>query len=43
MLIDNKKFDLRIYVLITSTDPFIAYVNKEGLARFCTVDYVSPN
>ena len=43
LLVDNKKFDLRIYVLISSCEPYLAYVNEEGLARFCTVDYEPPN
>lgn len=43
MLIDNKKHDLRLYVLIASIDPFIAFINEEGLARFCVDDYENPN
>ncbi|XP_070542432.1 tubulin polyglutamylase ttll6-like isoform X4 [Ptychodera flava] len=42
-LIDNFKFDLRIYVLVTSCDPFRIFVHADGLARFATVKYQEPN
>lgn len=35
-LIDNLKFDMRIYVLIAGIDPLRIFVYEEGLARFAT-------
>jgi len=38
-LINNFKYDLRIYVLVTSFNPLKIYIYDNGLARFATGQY----
>ena len=38
-LINNFKYDLRIYIAVTSYDPLRIYMFREGLTRFATYQY----
>ena len=42
-LINNKKYDLRIYVLVTSFSPLRIYIYYNGLVRFATENYQKGN
>ncbi len=39
LLIDKFKFDMRIYVVMTSIHPLRIYIYDEGLVRFATTEY----
>ena len=48
LLLDRKKFDLRIYVMVTQIGSYpekkpIAFIADEGLVRLCTEDYTPPD
>lgn len=40
LLIKKRKFDIRLYVLVSSIEPMRIYMHSAGMARFCTHPYV---
>jgi tubulin polyglutamylase TTLL1 len=41
LLVGSKKFDLRIYVLVTNYRPLKVWLSSLGFARFCNTKYTS--
>lgn len=42
-LIAGYKYDLRLYVLVRSFNPLVAYIYDDGLVRFCSKTHVHYN
>lgn len=40
LIINSAKFDLRLYVYLTSLDPLRIYLYNDGLVRFASVPWV---
>lgn len=43
LLVNGYKFDCRVYLAITSSDPLVAYLYEDGLVRFATRPFEAPD
>eukprot|EP00698_Gefionella_okellyi_P001239 TRINITY_DN1115_c0_g1_i3.p1 TRINITY_DN1115_c0_g1~~TRINITY_DN1115_c0_g1_i3.p1 ORF type:complete len:503 (-),score=132.82 TRINITY_DN1115_c0_g1_i3:488-1996(-) len=43
MTLEGVKFDMRLYVLVTSVAPLRAYIHHVGMVRLATQEYVKPD
>lgn len=43
LLIDQKKFDIRLFVLVPSLNPLVIFANKDFYLRFTTVPFSLEN
>ena len=44
LLINGYKFDMRIYVVVTSVNPLEAFIYRDGFGRFSTIPFsINPN
>jgi tubulin polyglutamylase TTLL9 len=43
LLLGGKKFDMRIYLLVTNYNPLTIYIYRTGFARFTHTPYINEN
>jgi hypothetical protein len=40
--LNDRKFDFRFFLLISSLEPFAVFLYREGITRFCIQPYIVP-